>query len=251
MRFAAISLGVLSVVSGSGCSAGVSNSAFLQTSAIEQVAQTNFTIGEARTAVVGEPIVRVKDYVVKRITLPALKASVAGSAQLKGVIGGDAPPVPIDPSKEYPIAGERTVDGKHVRIAQLAGEIFVQIYDDGTPRNKEMTRTSMGMWVEVLPEFVFHPPGLTFSPVVKTDETAIPAGENYEIIFTGRDQSSMRFQYREYTSEDMARPAFSQDLTYPLTARTIRFRGLTIDVQTIGDDTITYRVVSRTPRSAS
>ena len=109
----------------------------------------------------------------------------------------------------------------------------------------------MGIWVEVMPNLVFEPADIKFLPVVKTDETAIAAGENYEIIFTGRDESSLRFQYREYTSEDMARPAYSQDLTYPTTSNTIRFRGLTIEVQRVGNDDMTYRVVSRAPRSDS
>lgn len=194
---------------------------------------------------------RVKDYVVKRVTMPAVRASQAGAAQLRGVMGGDPPPMPIDPKQEYPIVGERTIDGQRLRLAQIDEQHFFQVHDDGTPRNKGMSRTPMGIWVEVMPDLVFEPADITFLPVVKTDETAIAAGENYEIIFTGRDESSLRFQYREYTSEDMARPAFSQDLTYPATSSTIRFRGLTIEVQRVGNDDLTYRVVSRTPRSAS
>lgn len=200
---------------------------------------------------VGEPIVRVKDYVLKRITLPALRATEAGTVQLRGVLGGDPPPISLDPTREYPIAGERVVEGQRVRLAQIGPETFIQVYDNGTPRNKQMARTQMGMWVEPFPDFVFQPPNITFLPVEKVDETAIAAGENYEIIFTGRDESAMRFQYREYTTEDMARPAFSQELTYPVSSTTVRFRGLQIEVQRVGNDDITYRVVSRVPRSAN
>ena len=235
----------------SACSAGVSSVPLARPITTERVAQTNFTIGEFRSAVVGEPIVRVKDYVVKRVTMPAVRASQAGTAQLRGVIGGDPPPIPIDPMQEYPIAGERTVEGQHLRIAQVDPQHFIQIHDDGTPRGKGMAKTPMGLWVEALPDLVFEPANITFLPVVKTDETAIAAGENYEIIFTGRDAIALRFQYREYTSEDMARPAYSQDLTYPATSSTIRFRGLTIEIQRVGNDDLTYRVVSRAPRSAS
>lgn len=251
MRNALVALGIVLTAATSACSAGVSSVALLQPATTEQVAQTNFVIGEFRTAVVGEPIVRVKDYVVKRQTLPAVKASQNGTAQLRGVIIGDPPPIPLDSGVEYPIVGERTVEGQRVRLAQISAEQFAQVYDDGTPRHKLMGRTGMGIWVEIAPVAEFQPPTIKFSPVVKTDETAIAAGENYEIIFTGRDASSIRFQYREHTSSDMARAAFSQDLTYPVESSSIRFRGLTIEIQKVGSDDITYRVVSRAPRSSN
>jgi hypothetical protein len=68
--------------------------------------------------------------------------------------------------------------------------------------------------------------------------------ENFEIVFNGIDGQAMHMQYREYTSDNLARPAFSQELSYPLGTKTIRFRKLLLTVENINANEITYTVVS-------
>lgn len=70
---------------------------------------------------------------------------------------------------------------------------------------------------------------------------------NFEILYSGRDSDSLRFQYREYTSDNMARDAFSQALTYPRDATTIRFRDYVMEVESVDADSITVRVISEPP----
>lgn len=204
----------------------------------EQVAETNYTIGEERTAVVGESVIRVKDYTLVRVASSAMTAS--GNAQWTMGLGSGF----ITAGKTYPIVGERDVDGVRYRVVEI-GTAAVQVQADGIVHNKGLVRDQYGTsWIPVIPAMVISP-AVTFAPATNLDETTIASGENFEIVFTGRDSSSMRFQYREYTSENMARPAFSQDLTYPIDAKTIRFRGMVIEVSSVGPDSITYKVVSR------
>lgn len=227
-----------------GCITGVSTGNITSTRTTEPVSETNFVIGQERTAVVGESVVRVKDYILTRESIPAVTTNRFATYQLgmgRGV---------INPGTEYPLAGERVVDGRRLRIVDL-GPSSAQIFDDGSIHTKGMVRGAYGEWIEPLPNMVVDPADLRFTNVTRVDEASIAAGENYEIIFTGRDASSMRFQYREYTSQDMARPAFSQDLSYPVDAPTIRFRGLSIDVVNLGSDSITYKVIARASRQAN
>ena len=70
-------------------------------------------------------------------------------------------------------------------------------------------------------------------------------GFKNELIYSGVNGDTLRVGYREY-ADNFARPAFSQDLTYPLAEEgptTIRFRAAEIEVLEAGASEITYRMV--------
>jgi|GEM_PF-1813667 len=66
---------------------------------------------------------------------------------------------------------------------------------------------------------------------------------NYEILFSGITKDTIRFQYREYTYDNLIKHAFSQDLTYPINTKIIRFKNLVIKIKNIGLDFIIYKIV--------
>lgn len=72
---------------------------------------------------------------------------------------------------------------------------------------------------------------------------AAAGGFKKELVFQGVDGQTLRVMYREF-SDDMARPAFSQDLTYPIAGgrASIIFRDLIIDVTAIESTSISYVV---------
>jgi hypothetical protein len=67
----------------------------------------------------------------------------------------------------------------------------------------------------------------------------------YQLIYQGLDGRTARLTYREYTN-DMARPAFQQDLTYTLEPSgrptDVSFRGLQMTILRADNNGITYRV---------
>ena len=70
-------------------------------------------------------------------------------------------------------------------------------------------------------------------------------GFRRELVYSGLDGSTLRLVYREF-NQGLARPAFSQDLTYQLGeagTTTISFRGARIDIHQAGNQGITYTVV--------
>jgi hypothetical protein len=88
-----------------------------------------------------------------------------------------------------------------------------------------------------------RPVNTTFE-LVKDETIDTKAGfTNYEIIFTGVTKDTINLLYREYTSDDLARPAFYQNLTYPVDALFIRFKQLKIKVLYVNDESIKYAVV--------
>ncbi len=64
----------------------------------------------------------------------------------------------------------------------------------------------------------------------------------YQLLYQGYAQGVLRFSYREY-KDDMARPAFTQDLTYeykPGESSLIGFKGLRMRVLDANNTKITY-----------
>lgn len=200
----------------------------------ERITEANFTIGEVRTAVVGEPLVRVKDFRQVNTTRPRLKAS-----EVAVVTIGPAQ-VTVDPRQIY--EKRRDVDRN---LFAIVGPYALGLDAEGTLNGTALQMNGIDVYAPTAGPVMSAPASLRFVSTDEKGSTVAAEGENYEIIFTGRDAGSIRFQYREYTSDDMARAAFSQDLTYPASASTIRYRNLTIAVDAVGSDSITYRVTER------
>jgi len=73
----------------------------------------------------------------------------------------------------------------------------------------------------------------------------IQDGFKYELIYQGRDENVVRIAYREYT-DNLARPAFSQDLSYTLeeSITDVRFRDVALTIHEANNNEITYVVES-------
>jgi len=69
-------------------------------------------------------------------------------------------------------------------------------------------------------------------------------GTNIELVYFGSTSDSINITYREFTGEDLARPAFTQNLIYAKTDPVIRFRDVVIRVEEAGNQSISYTVVS-------
>ena len=78
-------------------------------------------------------------------------------------------------------------------------------------------------------------------------ERMVPRSGSYksELLYQGTSRGSLRLAYREYI-DDLARPAFSQDVTYDIAGSPtmITFRTVRIEVLSADNNQIEYRVVS-------
>ncbi len=80
----------------------------------------------------------------------------------------------------------------------------------------------------------------------KTELTPIPKKEylKQEFIYNGKVGNAIKFTYREFV-DDLARPAFTQDLQYDLTeSKVIGFRGLRIEILSATNTKIQYKVLT-------
>jgi len=96
--------------------------------------------------------------------------------------------------------------------------------------------------------------GWSYNPVPSTvrlatcaPSTQIDASKgfvNFELVYSGTTRESFQLLYREYTKDDLARPAFSQTLVYEKERASIRFRNLQIDVHEASNEKIRFNIIS-------
>lgn len=72
----------------------------------------------------------------------------------------------------------------------------------------------------------------------------IEDGFKYELLYQGNDENVVRIAYREYT-DNLARPAFSQDLSYTLdinSSTPVRFKDVSLTIHSADNNEIIYTV---------
>jgi hypothetical protein len=76
-------------------------------------------------------------------------------------------------------------------------------------------------------------------------DVAGPRGFKYELVYQGFERGVIKITYREYAN-DIARPAFQQDLSYTLEKGTtaVSFRNIKMEIYGADNNGIRYRVLT-------
>jgi hypothetical protein len=67
--------------------------------------------------------------------------------------------------------------------------------------------------------------------------------QSAELIYLGKSGDTIRIGYREFV-KDMARPAYSMEVTYPATAGKLKFRNTEFEITSVGATYIKYKAIS-------
>lgn len=67
--------------------------------------------------------------------------------------------------------------------------------------------------------------------------------QSLELIYLGKSGDSIRIGYREFV-KDMARPAYSMEVTYPATVGELIFRNTEFQIISVGEAHIKYKLIS-------
>lgn len=130
-----------------------------------------------------------------------------------------------------------------VDVGEVSGGIFVEnesykcLVDANKDKAFESSRYSNHRPYWPLKEKVPYT-----TAIQKATPKSTSGGYKCELVYQGYAQGVLRFAYREYVN-DMARPAFSQDLTYERNASeptVIGFKGLRMRVLDANNTSITY-----------
>jgi hypothetical protein len=204
----------------------------------EHVVDKNYEVGKQISAFIGNPMIKVKDYVVIKTETAAMEASESFT------LTGGPVHLLINQGDPLPIAGEIEKDGKRLTVLDVPQMNMQITVDDAGKPYKDVINDPRGVRVVMVYNFVANPSDVIFTR--KTSESIQKTGgyQNFEILYSGKTDKSINLTYREYTPDDIARSAFSQNLTYEADAKSIRFKNFQIELISVTNEKIDFRVTS-------
>ena len=204
----------------------------------EQVVERNYTVGREQVAFVGGTMARVKDFRVEKTTR---QGSMHASSDFSLFYPLFGPTVQVKSTDVIPIVGITERDGVTYRLIALPRMPLVKllIASDGRFEGGGLGLGDARMGYN----YTTNPPGVIFQSDTSTSTVSAAGYLNFELVYSGVTKDSIRLLYREYTQQDLVRPAFSQDVVYERDASTIRFRNVLIRVQQATGEQIRFVIL--------
>lgn len=201
--------------------------------ASEQIQSRDYEVGKLREQAVGEAMVtrvngRARFY-------EGFKASRTFQApEFKGALGVPVVLPAIRQGSAWALFGTSDAGDKIYSDLVPGHDCIVS-----DPTGQFYGHTSCGLfyvlnWPEKVPNLLV--------PAAKFPQYE-PGALKQELVYNGRTKDSIKILYREF-SDDLVRPAFTQELSYDLADRAIGFRGLGIEIFEATNSKIKYRVTS-------
>lgn len=204
----------------------------------EVITDKNYELNIEISAYVGQPVIKVKDFTLNTFKTDRMKAT--SDFIIKGpVLYGNNT---FKKTQFFNVVGTTVVDDYRYTLIQLPNKNSFQstrllIDENGKPQNKLYNLNA-----PLIYSYSFIPSELEFN-FTDEDEIDITNGyTNFEIIYSGSDDNKIYLTYREFTSDNLARPSFFQDLTYSKSSKKIRFRDISIDVIEASNESISFIV---------
>lgn len=206
----------------------------------EKFVQKTYILQREQMAYVGDTMIRVKDYTIRRKTMS--KLSPSGDFSIPhldfGITGSKNVPLSIvgivnDENEEYYLINSKypTFCFPITKSGRYLGGVAAR-----KPGRNEVYFHGKG-------QLQISPDGVLFSLVGGEEVDATAGYTNFEIVYTGVSSGTINLMYREYTKEDFAKPAFYQSLSYPKNERYIRFKSMRMEILKVNSESINFRVV--------
>lgn len=201
----------------------------------------NYQIGIEQSVFVGQPMVRVKDYYAQQADMQVLRPDQAFQMRMPPF----GPVFTAAAGQDMPVVGTTTRDGVTYRLVQMSAQgyafpVRLLVTPEGRFEGSGISAIGERMGWTYKPS----PADVQLLPAESSAVVASKGFTNYELVYGGTNGDSMQVMYREYTPDDMARPAFTQQLVYSLASKSIRFRDVQIRVTSADNEKITYTVLS-------
>lgn len=220
-----------------GC-AHVAKPVDLTTAETKEVALKTYNIGVTQTSYVGEPLVRVKKYTIaeRQNLLGATNDFVISGGLLDAAVNVNG-----KAGHQYEIVG--TV-GSGLHAIKIPGSHLVfGITAEGRFSGIAGSFDYLKAPIQGVNVYKIEPESTKFLPAKSQQVLDGYPYKNHELLYSGSSLNDFKLLYREYSLADLIRPAFSQELTYPISSKSIRFRGYRIEILHVNPESITYRVV--------
>jgi hypothetical protein len=210
-------------------------------SSYTRLLEKNYALSVPMECYVGEKMISVKDYWARSITRnDAVKSDRAFRIQYYSY-GSKRNESEHEEGKVFKITAVKSIDGSDHRII----DAHVAIDNSGRIRRDRLYNdTFRGPVAQALSSVSVEPSDVILSPYSYVEINKTKGFTNFEIIYTGKSGNSLNLVYREFTPDDMAKTAFYQNLTYDITADSVRFRNLLIKIGEKTNEKISYTVIN-------
>lgn len=211
---------------------------------VTQVGDKNYAIGEERTVYVGQPMVSAKTFNRSHSTTRREYIASVEPFTFSLSLGGRA--FSFNQSSEMRDVGKITHVGKEYTLLQMPERALsnnLLMVDDNllfvgyVKAPRKVISAGANIFISTRPKQIQF--------ARRTVEEARNSSQfvnNFEILYSGKTKDEINLLYREYTAEDYARPAFTQNLTYEADSKTIRFRDLVMRVIEVNGESIRFVV---------
>lgn len=195
----------------------------------------NYTLGERKTAFIGQEIIKVEicDGIQKNVIF-GRDNIIDDKYNMKQFSLNHNTISPIFCTVEY--------DGKTFNVTRDSDINMpwgLLISHDGNI-NQNGIYSHRFEQIYSLDSIVINPDKVVYSnSCIRKTPTAI----SFELIFAGKNDVSLNTTYKEYSYNDLARPAFFQNLTYQANAKQIRFKEFLIQIHDVTNEQIIYTVL--------
>jgi len=217
----------------------VNNNKFLES---EHKIEKNYSINISINSFVGESMIKVKDFYVDKYESSYLTPNKNFTAKIgltscEGFQGA-----------KYQISGQTKMENEVYNVIFLPqkittfsapGYMGLLINKDGFLHTKILNENSA---IQV-GSIKYEPQDLKFYHVYEEYFNESSGYVNYELVYSGIDGSSIKILYREYTPNDLAKPAFFQNMTYDISSEYIRFQKIKMKINKINNEEINFTVI--------
>lgn len=220
----------------------------------------NYRIGEKKSAFIGQEIIRVKEHTHIDKNVEYIKSFIApNDLIIEAKYRPEDYKINIAANSKYQTDEMIIIDKYPHFLIKLSNqssdyrkrrkEWGVLVTCDGT-----VNKSALYSYYD---ESLFYPSVITFTPNInilndkfiaqkefkEIKDLNVISGMMYELIYSGKNDVSLNATYREYSSDNLARPAFFQNLTYQANAKQIRFKDFVIQVHNVTNEQIIYTIL--------
>lgn len=207
----------------------------------------DYQVGEKKTSYIGQDLLRYRmctpERYIKEVVSPNdLVINATGRSEF--IIKSEKNSIyPISNSVIFDKSSWSTINGEKYHLVKLRGS---DDNDWNLLMSQDGSFITFGLHSDGY-NLIFFPSKMSVLPenfkfVVHTDIKEVPRG-TYELIFSGKNDVSLNTTYKEFTADNLARPAFFQNLTYQANANQFRFKEFVIQVHDVSNESITYSIL--------
>ena len=197
--------------------------------------ERNYQLGVKKSAFIGQEIIHVKKYEQTIQVGQSLdSATITARYKFSNI------QLMIDKNRTFTLHETINIDGNFYLLPELNTKYWhLLISADGRISQKSLYNSSYEMVYTPHKEISVEPQN--FKLLLK--KTYDLPSFSFDLIYTGINDVSLNTTYREYTKDDLAKPAFFQSLTYKADAKQIRFKDFLIQIHEVTNEKIIYTVL--------